>query len=149
MLVKFWDLDTRHCFKTIVSHRSEINDLILLKDDSRLITGCHDNELRVFEIKYKDNEPVNEDMPDLKKLKVNGHENGIENDEDDENTSLSSSILECKLIGSLIRESKDQLTQISIDPSYTVFTSHSGNEKHFELFKINNQEEIKKRLGKN
>ena len=42
-LVKFWDLDIRHCFKTIVTHRSEVCDLVLINDE-RLITGCHDNQ---------------------------------------------------------------------------------------------------------
>lgn len=27
--VKWWDLDTQHCFKTIVGHRSEVRDFIL------------------------------------------------------------------------------------------------------------------------
>jgi U3 small nucleolar RNA-associated protein 12 len=128
MLVKFWDLDTRHCFKTIVSHRSEVNDLILLNNDERLITGCHDNELRVFEIKFKNAEQDNENTtngiqePNLKKLKIS-NDNDKDEEEDEEETS---SILDCKLIGSLIRESKDPLTQICADPTFTVFTSHSA-----------------------
>jgi U3 small nucleolar RNA-associated protein 12 len=69
MLVKFWDLDTRHCFKTIVSHRSEVNDLILLNEDTRLITGCHDNELRVFELKFNENIEAKIE-PNLKKLRI-------------------------------------------------------------------------------
>lgn len=144
MLVKFWDLDTRHCFKTVVSHRSEVNDLMLLKEDSRLITGCHDNELRVFELCYHDVEKEispNEE-PNLKKLKINEDEN-----EEIEEDSLSS-ILDCNLIGSLIRESKDPLSQLRIDPDMNVFSSHSANEKHLELYKINSEEEIKKRLAK-
>lgn len=24
-LIKFWDLDTHHCFKTLVSHKTEVN----------------------------------------------------------------------------------------------------------------------------
>ncbi|CAF0833995.1 unnamed protein product [Brachionus calyciflorus] len=144
MLVKFWDLDTRHCFKTIVSHRSEVNDLILLNDDTRLITGCHDNELRVFELNYKDIErdPSQYEEPNLKKLKINDDEN----EEDDE--GLLNSILECNLIGSIVRESKDPLSQLRLDPSGNVFTSHSSNEKHLEIYKINSDEEIKKRLAK-
>jgi len=131
MLVKFWDLDTKHCFKTIVSHRSEVNDLILLNDDQTLITGCHDNELRVFELKFKSNETKNTESV-----------NDSENEED------STSILTCNLVGSLIRESKDALNQICIDQSHSVFTSHSSNEKHLELYKINSLDEIKKRLAK-
>lgn len=151
MLIKFWDLDTRHCFKTIVCHRSEINDMILLNKEERLITGCHDNELRVFEITFKDAtiyENGSEIQPDQKKIKMNSSTDNKEIDDDDEGTNETSSILDCKLIGSLIRESKDQLSQLCHDKSYTVFSSHSANEKHVELFKINTNEEIKKRLGK-
>ncbi|RNA37212.1 WD repeat-containing 3, partial [Brachionus plicatilis] len=144
MLVKFWDLDTRHCFKTIVSHRSEVNDLMLLNEDSRLITGCHDNELRVFELSYTDveKEPGQNEEPNLKKLKINDDES-----DEMEEDSLSS-VLDCKLIGSLIRESKDPLTQLRVDPAMNVFSSHSANEKHLELYKIHSDEEIKKRLAK-
>ncbi len=154
MLVKFWDLDTRHCFKTIVSHRSEVNDLLLLNNEQRLLTGCHDNELRVFEITIKSEEEASVDetgteiQPNMKKLKINS--SGLEDDDDDEDegTNETSSILDCKFLGSLIRESKDQLSQLSVDKTFTVFSSHSANEKHVELFKINTSEEIKKRLAK-
>lgn len=151
MLVKFWDLDTRHCFKTIVSHRSEVNDLILLNEDQTLITGCHDNELRVFELKFKNNEATNDEPnPSLKKLKINDQEENVddEDDEDDNEANDSTSILTCNLIGSLVRESKDALNQICLDQTKTVFSSHSANEKHLELYRINSDEEIKKRLSK-
>ena len=141
MLVKFWDLDTKHCFKTIVSHRSEVNDLILLNNDQTLITGCHDNELRVFELKFRNNEAKNVENAEnviLKQIKT------IKTEKEDD----SSSILTCNLIGSLIRESKEALNQLCIDQSHSVFTSHSSNEKHLELYKINSEEEIKKRLAK-
>lgn len=144
MLVKFWDLDTRHCFKTVVSHRSEVNDLMLLNNEERLITGCHDNELRVFEIKFKNvEEETDKIQPNIKKLKINDDDM-----EDDEGTNETSSILDCNLIGSIVRETKDQLTQLCCDRTNTVFSSHSANEKHVELFKINTEEEIKKRLAK-
>lgn len=143
MLVKFWDLDTRHCFKTIVSHRSEVNDLILLNDDSILITGCHDNELRVFELKYK-NEQVDTETTQFKKLKINDQEE----EDDEEGANDSTAFLTCTLIGSLIRESKDALNQLCLDKTMTVFSSHSANEKHLELYKINTNEEMKKRLAK-
>lgn len=153
MLVKFWDLDTRHCFKTIVSHRSEVNDLLLLNNEERLLTGCHDNELRVFEIIIKADEETGDGadiQPNMKKLKINssGTEENSMDEDDDEGTNETSSILDCRLLGSLIRESKDQLSQLAVDKTCTVFSSHSANEKHVELFKINTPEEIKKRLAK-
>lgn len=163
MLVKFWDLDTRHCFKTIVSHRSEVNDLCLLNEDTRLITGCHDNELKVFQLTFNqeennNNEEENEEnaaASNLKKLKivdknkVEHKEKGDENeDEEEEEEDASSSMLECKLIGCLVRESKDQLSQLCIDETMSVLSAHSAQEKHVELYKINTHEEIKKKLAK-
>ena len=50
--VKFWDLDTQHCFKTLVDHRSEVCDFVVIKDDTRLVTGSADSELRVWDIDY-------------------------------------------------------------------------------------------------
>ena len=153
MLVKFWDLDTRHCFKTLVSHRSEVNDLILLNEDERLITGCHDNELRVFELKLNRELSTHlskDQEPNMKRLKLNEdqeEDDDLDNDEE-ENSNLSTSIIDCKLIGSLIRESKDPLTQLCFDRTMTAFTAHSSNEKHLELYKINSADEIKKRLAK-
>ena len=149
MLVKFWDLDTRHCFKTLVSHRSEVNDLMLLNNEERLITGCHDNELRVFEIKFKDALDVEEtNLPNLKKIKTNSNGTNMQVDGEEEENNETSSLFECILIGSIVRESKDPLTQLCVDPTATVFSSHSANEKHIELFKINTPDEIKKRLAK-
>ena len=50
--MKFWDLETQHCFKTLVEHRSEVHDFVTLKDDTRLVTGSGDSELRVWNIDY-------------------------------------------------------------------------------------------------
>ena len=134
MLIKFWDLDTRHCFKTLVLHKSEINDLILLKDDTRMITGGQDNELRAYELIYNDVESTGNNYT------------AIVNDHDEKENVIS--IIDCRLIGSIIRESKDALTQLSVDNTLSIFSSHSANEKHVEIFKANTCEEIKKRLSK-
>jgi U3 small nucleolar RNA-associated protein 12 len=153
MLIKFWDLDTRHCFKTLANHRSEISDLILVNNDERLITGCNDNELRVFQLKYRDQTDIEtgrKNEINLKKLNLNKEDEEMksDNDDDDEEGDDSTSILECTLIGSLIRESKNPLSQLRADTSQSMFCSHSANEKHCEIYKINSEEEIRKRLAK-
>lgn len=38
-VVKLWDLDTQHCFQTIVGHRSEVWSMELMKGETRLITA--------------------------------------------------------------------------------------------------------------
>lgn len=79
MLVKFWDLDIRHCFKTIVTHRSEVCDLILINDE-RLITGCHDNQLRVFKLEFNDD--IDENKSDNNEVKRQKLEFEDENEDD-------------------------------------------------------------------
>ena len=59
--VKFWDLETQHCFKTLVEHRSEVYDFVVVKDDTRLVTGSADSELRVWDIHY-DTEVMSDDI---------------------------------------------------------------------------------------
>jgi U3 small nucleolar RNA-associated protein 12 len=144
MLVKFWDLETQHCFQTNISHKSEINSMIVIKDESHFITGSQDNQLRIFEITFdtcqKEN---NESTSNNKKSKINGNCNSqilVK--------TFYDSLFQCSYKGSLIRESKNSSFQISKDQTSSFFTSHSNNECHVELFKILNNEEISKRLSK-
>lgn len=167
MLVKFWDLDTRHCFKTLVNHRTEVNDLMLTNAGTRLLTGCHDNELRVFELSYKEDVVGDEArateslLNEKKKMLKTGQDSELtkeaapadeqdqKSDDDDEAaSSLLSSLVECRLIGSIVRESKDALAQLCLDNTGSLFGSHSANEKQVEIYKINTDEEIMKRLAK-
>lgn len=48
--VKLWDLDTCHCFQTLVDHRSEVWAGELLRNETRLVTASSDIELRVYDI---------------------------------------------------------------------------------------------------
>ena len=50
--VKFWDLDTQHCFRTLVGHRTEVWDFVLARDETWLVTGSADMEIRVWLVKY-------------------------------------------------------------------------------------------------
>ena len=58
-LVKLWDLDTQHCFQTIVSHHKEVWSLELVGGPSlgegvvslpRLVTASGDNRVRLFRL---------------------------------------------------------------------------------------------------
>jgi len=50
--VKFWDLDTQHCFRTLLTHKTEVYGLLLNPEETRLYTGSADNEMRVYKIRY-------------------------------------------------------------------------------------------------
>ena len=49
-VVKLWDLDTQHCFNTIVGHRSEVWGMTLLRDESLLVTGSSDRDMKVHQM---------------------------------------------------------------------------------------------------
>lgn len=49
-MVKFWDLDTQHCFESLTDHHSEVWGCELLLSDTRLITMSSDSELRIYDI---------------------------------------------------------------------------------------------------
>ena len=46
--VKFWDLDTQHCFRTLLTHKTEVYGLQVNSDETRLYTGSADNEIREY-----------------------------------------------------------------------------------------------------
>ena len=54
-MVKFWELDTQHCYHTMVGHRSEVWDFVLVSNQTRIITGCGDSQLRVWDLTYNNN----------------------------------------------------------------------------------------------
>lgn len=49
--VKFWDLDTQHCFRTLLTHKTEVYGLQMNTEETRLYTGSADNEIRVYDLK--------------------------------------------------------------------------------------------------
>lgn len=50
--IKFWDMTTQHCFKTMPGHVTEIWDFALLEEDSILVTGGSDAELRIWKLDF-------------------------------------------------------------------------------------------------
>ena len=38
--MKLWDVETQHCFQTIVGHRSEVWSLEIMKGETRLLTAA-------------------------------------------------------------------------------------------------------------
>lgn len=51
--IKFWDLDTNYCFKTLLGHRTEVWEFVLMRIEEFLVTGCGDSELRVWTLSFK------------------------------------------------------------------------------------------------
>jgi U3 small nucleolar RNA-associated protein 12 len=54
--IKFWDMTTQHCFKTMPGHVTEIWDFVLLEQDTILVTGGSDSELRIWNLEFNETE---------------------------------------------------------------------------------------------
>lgn len=54
--IKFWDMTTQHCFKTMPGHVTEIWDFVLLEQDTILVTGGSDSELRIWKLEFTEAE---------------------------------------------------------------------------------------------
>lgn len=140
-LVKFWDLNTQHCFKTLFGHKSEIWSFVLTKNDRRLITGSTD--LKVFKINFR-GEPDTDNVIEI--------ENNELIDSDDENNEIieeeeRSNLIKVKFIGSILRASKTRLVDLVIDPNERLILCN-GNDKFVECFKLRTEDEIRTHFNK-
>ncbi|KAK2557967.1 WD repeat-containing protein 3 [Acropora cervicornis] len=141
--VKFWDLDTQHCFLTLVGHRSEVWGFAVIQDETRLITGCSDNELRVWKISSPElNETENPEKEDGKRTAA---EAGLQDDSVERINEGSQ--LACTLMGSILRHSHERVVSVLVDSSQS-FLGCLGNDSQLELFKILTEEEIQKHMHK-
>lgn len=50
--IKFWDLQTQHCFLTLSGQSEGVWSFVITKDSTRLISGSAGPELRVYSIKF-------------------------------------------------------------------------------------------------
>ncbi|XP_064484257.1 WD repeat-containing protein 3-like [Ornithodoros turicata] len=137
--VKFWDLDTQHCFKTLVGHRSEVWDFVLLRDDLWLVTGCADSELRFWTITSVAKEPA--EVEEAKKTKV------VEEADESEDDDGEKGPISCTRFGSVVREGKGRVCTLVVDPAESLMMCH-GTDSLIEVFKLNDEETIKKRVHK-
>ena len=148
--IKFWDLNTQHCFKTLADHRSEVWSFVVLKNDTRLITGGSDSELKVWKIMFPDDiEQFQEKAQELKSKRLQQLEligetieeidDLCENDEDN--------FFLVERYGTILRKSTERTTNIFLDPSESLLLCH-GKDQYFECFKIRDDIEIKNKIKK-
>ncbi|CAL1297727.1 unnamed protein product [Larinioides sclopetarius] len=146
--IKFWDLDTQHCFHTLVGCQYEILDMALIKG-SRLIVGLNNQRLRAWNIFSDEDASVNTPLP--KKLKTDEQElnsdveqdEGLIGDEDEENSEFR-----CKTIElNDLPNTENKICAIVVDSTERLMGIH-GSTKFLHLFKILKEDEIKKKLRK-
>lgn len=145
--VKFWDLATQHCFKTLVGHRSEVWDFVLVKRDSWLVSGSADSELRVWQIADKDTSAQTVADAEAKKSKVGPEEADGKNSDDDDEDDDESFPLTCTKFGNIMREGRGRICSLVVDPAEKAILCH-GTDSLVEVFKLNTEDEVKKKLQK-
>jgi len=151
--IKFWDLSNQHCFKTITGHVTEIWDLVLLEQDTLLVTGGSDTELKVWRLEFL-HDLEDEDKTGFikkdnsKKMKVEDKEDK-KDDKDDEDSEEQDddTILSIKKIGTILRNGEGRLLNIAVDQNGRVLACH-GTDNSVEVFLVCTPEEVKKRLAK-
>lgn len=144
--VKFWDLETQYCFKTLVGHRGEVWDFVLVRQDTWLVTGSADSELRVWEIAdKKQGQDSSEDTADAKKIKPDAAGPDVTGDADEE--AEDDCPLTCTKFGSVMREGRGRVCSLVVDPSERTVLCH-GVDSVVEVFKLNDEAEIKNKLHK-
>jgi U3 small nucleolar RNA-associated protein 12 len=130
MQIKFWNVETQFCFKTIVDNHAEVWGVSLLRDDSFLVSGSKENALRVY--KLTENKSQTETTLDI---------NTMFSDDD------SASPLKCNFVGSIQRSGKGRTVNLLTDKDTRVLACN-GTDDEIELFYFCSADESMERLTK-
>ena len=147
--VKFWDLTTQHCFKTMTGHLGEIWDMALIRDEEMLVTGGTDSELRVWGLSWVKEEEGNTAkrklvVPTVKDKDPNADDEEKESEDQEEGDGSNLAVAR---LGSILRKGEGRVGGLKVDKTGRVLVCH-GNDNQLETFVICNQEEIDKRVAK-
>uniref|UniRef100_A0A0R3RTB4 WD_REPEATS_REGION domain-containing protein n=1 Tax=Elaeophora elaphi TaxID=1147741 RepID=A0A0R3RTB4_9BILA len=140
--VKLWSLDSKSCFFTITDCHSEVYTFSLIKNDSFLLVGSAELELRVFELHWFDKKELDvEDGNSMKKLKAS--ENCAEFGED----TQANNIVRCVKKGQILRRSKGRILQLAVSRDEKLIAC-VGSLHCVDIFRIYDDNESQKRLMK-
>ncbi|XP_017039995.1 WD repeat-containing protein 3 [Drosophila ficusphila] len=127
--IKFWNLETQFCFKTIVDNRTEVWALALIGD--LMVAGAGESGMNVYRLRKHDGTGTLESA--VEGLSI-----------EDEDTISPISVSNC---GTIQRAGKGRTVNLVTDPSERVLSCHGTNDL-IENFYICTPEEVKKRLAK-
>ncbi|XP_039970684.1 WD repeat-containing protein 3 [Bactrocera tryoni] len=128
--IKFWNLETQFCFKTIVDNRTEVWALALIGDI--MVAGCGESTMNVYRLRRRDDPNQN-------------IENAVEGlSIDDEDTISPLTVTNC---GVIQRAGKGRCINLVTDPAERVISCHGTNDL-IENFYFCTAEEAKERLSK-
>lgn len=130
MQIKFWNIETQFCFKTIADHHAEVWGISLMRDDSFLVAGSKQNALRVYKI--SENKLHNEGTSTVDYLT---------GDEE------SASPIKCNFVGSIQRSGRGRTVNLLSDNEGRVLAC-SGTDDEIELFYFCSADESIQRLAK-
>ncbi|VDM96525.1 unnamed protein product [Thelazia callipaeda] len=137
--IKFWSMESQSCFFTIVDCHSEVYSFSLLKNDSLLLVGSAELELRVFDIHWLDKEDF-EGEDNLKKAKVEDSEVGFAD-------AQENNIVRCVKRGQLLRHSKGRCLQLAVSRDEKLVAC-VGSSYCVDIFRIYDENESQMRFKK-
>lgn len=122
MQIKFWNIDTQFCFKTIADNHAEVWSITLLRDDTFLVSGSKENALRVYRLsEQKSNDCVTTDDELWNPFK-------------------------CNFVGSIQRSGKGRTVNLISDGGQGQVLACSGTDDEIELFYFCSSDESIQRL---
>uniref|UniRef100_A0A1B0D7A8 protein-synthesizing GTPase n=1 Tax=Phlebotomus papatasi TaxID=29031 RepID=A0A1B0D7A8_PHLPP len=127
MQIKFWDIDTQNCFKTLVDHTTEVWALGILRGGF-LVSGSSEATLNVYRV--SPNAPEESASGDL----------GIFESE-------AMNPIQVKLLGVIPRAGKGRTVALASDQEGSILACH-GTDNQVELFYFCTPAEAAKRLAK-
>lgn len=129
--IKFWNLETQFCFKTIVDNRTEIWALAFIND--LMVAGAGESGMNVYRLRKKDESVAQSLEQAVEGLSI-----------DDEDMISPLSVSNC---GTIQRAGKGRTVNLVADPNERVLSCHGTNDL-IENFYICTAEEAKQRLAK-
>ncbi|GAB0099212.1 WD repeat-containing protein 3 [Sergentomyia squamirostris] len=123
--IKFWDLETQNCFKTLVDHTTEVWALGLFRDGF-LVSGSSETSLNVYRVTPN----TKEDAKDLGSF---------------ESEAMNPIVV--KLLGIIPRTGKGRTIALVSDQDGSILACH-GTDNQIELFYFCSRTEALKRLTK-
>uniref|UniRef100_A0A1Q3EWJ3 Putative wd40-repeat-containing subunit of the 18s rrna processing complex n=1 Tax=Culex tarsalis TaxID=7177 RepID=A0A1Q3EWJ3_CULTA len=122
--IKFWNIETQSCFKTIVDHRTEVWGIVLMRNDDFLVAGSNDSQLSVY------------------KIVENSGQEAV-----GELESESSSPFRCSQIGNIQRSGYGRTINLIAESGGQILGCH-GTDRKIELFYFYTVDEALARLTK-
>ncbi|KAF9435125.1 hypothetical protein BGZ76_006854 [Entomortierella beljakovae] len=135
-LIKLWDLSTQHCMETLVAHRSEVWSCDVNADETMLVSGGGDPDIKIWKINSA-----------ILQTGLAVGEEAKEVGEEDTEKEGSGHLKAITFYGSIPRQSKERVTTLEFNLSQE-FLGCQASDKSIELFRIRSIDEIKKKMSR-